>query len=572
MKLRRERGEGGLTHLSTAALACSLSMVASAAVADPSLVLVGGRIWTGDPARPEAAAAAMENGRITAVGDDASVRALAGPATRVIELKGRRVVPGFNDAHVHILWGGGGAAAVQLGDANTPEEMRRRVAAFARTQPKGAWLRYGYWDHHRWTPETLPTHALIDDVTPDNPALLWRLDGHTALANAFAMRLAHVDRSTPDPPGGVIERDARGDPTGIFKDQATDLIANVMPDTTPAEDNAAVTAALAEAARHGVTSLQTLTNGPDDLHDAAALAAVRRAQARGALTARIYVADNLRDWRALAGGWARAGAGDPVVRYGLLKSFADGADGSMTAWMDAPYLGSHGNVGKPSTDLADPAGMFARMQGADRAGLQLATHAIGTRANHEILDLYERVASEDGPRDRRFRIEHAQHLRPEDIARFGRLGVIASMQPYHAIDDGRWVEPLVGPERARSSYAWRSLLDSGAVIAFGSDWPVAPLDPILGIYAAVTRATLDGKHPAGWHPEQKITVAEAVRAYTWGSAYAEFQDGEKGIISPGRLADLVVLSDDIFNMPPAAIAKARVDLTIFNGTVVYERR
>lgn len=548
------------------------SAITLAHAGQATLVLLNGKVWTENPAQPQAQAVALAGGTILAVGDDAAIRALADNKTEIIDLNGRRVTPGFNDAHVHLIDGGNAAASVQLGDANSMQDMRRRVADFARNQSRGTWLGNGEWDDKRWTPAALPTHALIDDVTPDNPALLWRVDGHMALANALAMKIAGVDRHTPEVPGGEIVRDADGNPTGVFKDAAIALIERVMPPLPEARMDAAMTAAMAEAARHGVTSVQTMVGSSSDPTGPANIREFEKFDRAGRLTLRIYAAENLLNWRSLADAGISAPFGDARLRVGSMKAFADGSLGSMTAWMDEPFVGAPGKTGLASELLQHPDQMLAAMKGADAAGLQLVTHAIGTRANHAILDLYERVAAENGPADRRPRIEHAQHLRPDDIPRFGKLGVIASMQPYHMIDDGRWAGALIGPERSRTSYAWRSLLDSGAVLAFGSDWPVAPLDPIMGIYAAVTRATLDGKNPGGWVPEQRITVAEAVHAYTMGSAYAEFQEKVKGSIEPGKLADLVVLSDDIFAIPPEQIARTRVDMTIFDGRVVYRRQ
>lgn len=557
-----------------AALAAGFALIAAAGVAgaqEANLLLVNGKVWTEDPARPEAQAVAISGGTILAVGGDAELKRLAGPHTRIVDLHGRRVTPGFNDAHVHFTGGGDALAGVQLGDADSPDVFRARIAAFARTQPKGAWLRNGGWDHQRWSPAVLPTHQLIDDVTPDNPVLLWRTDGHMAFANALAMKLAGVDRNTPDVPGGEIVRDATGAPTGIFKDAATALIESKMPPLTERELDGALTAAMAEAARHGVTSVQNMADSADDPDSQRDFREFQTFERAGRLTVRIYASRGLRHWSSLAEAGVQAPFGSDTLRMGDLKAFADGAIGSQTAWMERPFEGSSYR-GLQSVDLQHREQMFAMMQGADRAGLQLVIHAIGDQANRDILDLFEQVAQADGPADRRFRIEHAQHVDRDDFKRFARLGVIASMQPYHAIDDGRWVEAVIGHERSRTSYAWRSMLDSGVVLAFGSDWPVAPLDPILGIYAAATRRTLDGKTPGGWIPEQRITVAEAVHAYTMGSAYAEHQEAKKGSITPGKLADLVVLSDDIFAIPPEKIADTKVDMTIFDGRIVYERR
>ena len=534
-----------------------------------SLVLLNGKIWTENPKAPEVTALAVQGNRIVAVGDTAKIRAMVGSTTLVIDLKGRRVTPGFNDAHVHFFFGGAALASVQLSDAKSPGEFRQRVADYTKTLPSGVWIRYGIWDHQQWAHPDLPTHQLIDDISPENPAFLWRSDGHMVLANAAAMKLAGVDRNTKDVPGGEILRDAGGAPTGIFKDAATALIERAMPPLSDREMEAALHAAMTEAARHGVTSVQNMMDSPGDPHGPAYLRRFQAAERRGELTVRIYSSSSLRTWSQMAETGLMAPVGDPTLRIGLLKSFADGAIGSTTAWMDEPFVGKPGNVGLASPDLQARDEMLGRMVSADSAGLQLAIHAIGTRANRELLDMFEVVAKKNGPSDHRFRIEHAQHLNPADIPRFAKLGVVASMQPYHAIDDGRWVTGVIGPERARYSYAWKSLLDADATLAFGSDWPVAPLDALMGIYAAVTRQTLDGKSPGGWIPEQRISVAQAVHAYTMGSAYAEFQDKIKGSLEPGKLADLVILSQDIFSIPPDQIAKTKVEMTIFDGRVVY---
>ncbi|MBS0366123.1 MAG: amidohydrolase [Proteobacteria bacterium] len=558
------------------ALRCAIIVLAAltAGIAQgrsATLILINGKVWTENPAQPQAQAVAIDGNHILAVGSSDAMRKLAGPDCRIIDLGGRRVVPGFNDSHVHFIDGGDALASVQLGDANSAAEFRRRIGKFAKSLPKGAWIRNGLWDHQRWTPAVLPTHELIDPVTPDNPAFVWRLDGHMALANAAAMKLAGLDRNTRDIPGGEIVRDRDGNPTGILKDEATSLVERVMPPLSQAELDAAMKAAMQEAARHGVTSVQNMWDSTADLYSADNFREFQKFARDGRLTVRIYHANPLRGWKLLADTGVQAAFGNPVLRMGNLKSFADGALGSETAWMEAPYADRPGYSGLASSDLMDSAGMYASIQGADRAGLQISIHAIGDRAIHTVLDLFERAERENGPADRRFRIEHVQHLLPADAARFAPLGVIASMQPYHAIDDGRWAEKELGPVRIQSSYAWRLLLDHKAVLAFGSDWPVAPLDPLMGIYAAVTRRTLDGRNPNGWVPQQRITVAEAVHAYTLGSAFAEHQEQVKGSLEPGKLADLAVLTDDIFDMAPENLDKARVYMTVFDGGVVYQK-
>jgi predicted amidohydrolase YtcJ len=550
---------------------CLLAVISGLARAQTAtLILLNGRVWTENPHLPESEAVAIDGQRILAVGLSTDIRKLAGPKCRIVDLHGRRVVPGFNDSHVHFLGGGNSLISVQLSDANSAEEFRRRIGDYAKLLDKGAWIRDGIWDHQRWTPAALPTHQLIDPVTPDNPVLVWRLDGHMALVNAYAMRLAGIDRNTKDVPGGEIMRDSDGNPTGILKDAATALVERVMPRLSEKELDAGMMAAMREAARHGVTSVQNMVDSSTDQDTALKLREFQKFARAGALTVRIYDAIPLRDWKDLADAGIQASFGSPVLRIGNLKSFADGALGSATAWMDAPFANQPGKSGLAGADLVDRTRMYANIQGADQAGLQISIHAIGDRAIHTILDLFERAERQNGGGERRFRIEHVQHLRPDDVARFAPLGVIASMQPYHAIDDGRWAEKMLGPQRIKSSYAWRSLLDHGAVLAFGSDWPVAPLDPLKGIYAATTRQTLDGRNPQGWVPEQRIKVAEAVHAYTVGSAFAEHQEALKGSLEPGKLADLVVLSEDIFHIPPTEIERARVYMTVFDGSVIYE--
>ncbi len=535
-----------------------------------TLALVHGHVWTENPAQPETAAVAIAGNRIVLAGTSAEVLRLAGPSTRVIDLQGRRVVPGFNDAHVHFVPGGQGLAGVQLRNAASQAEFRNRMASFAKSQPDGAWIVMGEWDHERWTPAVLPTHQLIDDVTTRNPVFVERLDGHMGLANALAMKLAGVDRTTPDIPGGVIVRDASGNPTGIFKDAAMTLINRVIPPLSLQETETAILAAEREAARNGVTSVQEMANDTHDTGGPDRLRAMQALEREGRLTVRISENLRLRDWKYLADSGVQAGFNDGVIQIGGLKSFADGGLGASTAWLFAPYDDAPSTRGLASDELQNPDQMYAEIKGADQAGLQIAIHAIGDRANRAILDFYQRVEKEDGPRDRRLRIEHAQHLTAPDIPRFAQLQVIASMQPYHAIDDGRWAQKRLGAERIHFAYDFRSLLDSGAILAFGSDWPVAPMEPLMGMYAAVTRRTLDNRNPDGWIPEQKITVAQAVHAYTVGSAYAQFDEKIKGSLEPGKLADLVVLSRDIFHIDPVQIEDTHVDLTIFDGRIIYD--
>ncbi len=530
------------------------------------LIAVNGRITTVNETQPEAEAVAVLDGRIIAVGGSNEIQALAGPQTRIIDLRGRRVVPGFNDSHVHFLDGGQGLAGVQLRNARTEAEFSRLIGEFAAKLQKGRWVLNGNWDHENWTPARLPTRQLIDALTPENPVFINRLDGHMALANSLAMKLAGITRSTQDPPGGAIVRDQSGEPTGVLKDAAMGLVYKVIPPPADDEMAEAIRAAMRYAGENGVTSVQDMSASPS------LLPVYQKLLREGELTVRISGHQPLSQWERLAAVGVRVGFGNEKLKIGGLKGFADGSLGSTTALFFEPYIDDPKTSGLPSDEMFPESRMLDNIAGADKAGLQIAVHAIGDKANRIILDQFAEAARLNGDRDRRFRIEHAQHLRMEEIRRFASQGVIASMQPYHAIDDGRWAENRIGPERARGTYAFRSLIDAGVVLAFGSDWYVAPMEPLMGIYAAVTRRTLDGKHPEGWVPEQKITVAEAVRAFTLGSAYASFDEKIKGSIEKGKLADMVVLSEDIFSIDPTAIDKVKVVLTIFDGKVVYERK
>ena len=538
------------------------------------LILIGGRIWTENPQQPEAEALAISGKRVTHIGRSSELLKLRGPRTRVVELNNRLAVPGFNDAHVHFYIGGASLRGVQLRTANTPAEFRRRIADFVRAKPANEWILFGQWDPEDWSPAQLPSHSLIDDVSRDNPVFVIRVDGHTSLANAVAMKLAGVNKDTPDVPGGEIQRDAAGNPTGIFKDSARNLIARVIPPPSIEQMVHGLSAAQDHAIQHGVTSVQdmgllgveAMSSSPDLLR------AYQRLLHRRELKVRVSLHVPLPAWRRLADLGITAGFGNHRFHIGAVKGFADGSLGSTTAWFFDPYNDAPQTHGLSSDELCDEAAMYSNMVESDRAGLQLAIHAIGDRANNTVLNLFERLERECGARGRRLRIEHAQHLTPADIPRFARQRVIASVQPYHLLEDGCWANRRIGMERARHSWALRSLLDSGAMLAFGSDWWVAPINPLLTIYAAVTRCTRDGKHPDGWIPEEKISVLEAVHAYTAGSAYASGEDQVKGSLEPGKLADIAVLSEDIFRINPNDIQHVKVDVTILDGEVVYERR
>ena len=528
-----------------------------------TLVVTNAAVYTVDKQHPRAEAVAIIGDRIAAVGSRAEIDLWRGPETKVIDAGGKLVLPGFNDAHVHFIQGGAQLDQVQLIDVASPQEFAKSIAAQVAKTPKGQWILGGRWDETKWPKPELPTKELVDAVTAATPIFVERYDGHEALANSAAMKLAGVDAKTADVPGGVIVRDASGNPTGIFKDAAQELIYKAIPPMSHEQRIRVARRALEHAASLGVTSVQHMNPEFPDV------AAYSELAEKGELTTRIYAVPMETDWRDQAKVGIRRSWGSPYLRLGAVKGYADGSLGSRTAYMFEPFADDPGNTGLLSDEMHPPSAMRERLMGADAAGLQLRVHAIGDRAISMTLDIFGDIEKEHGYHDQRFAIEHAQHMAQKDFERFARLHVIASMQPYHAIDDGRWAEKRLGHDRARYSYAWRSFLDHGVTLAFGTDWPVAPLDPLQGLYAAVTRATLDGKNPDGWIPEEKITLPEAVEAYTMGAAFAEFQEKDKGSITPGKLADMVILSDNIFSTKPEAIRNAKVETTIVGGKVVY---
>lgn len=527
-----------------------------------TLAIINAKIWTGDSAKPWAEALAINGDTITMVGSTAEISSLAGDI-ETIDAAGRLITPGFIDTHVHFVDGGFRLSSVQLRDAKTREEFIARIAAFAKTLPAGAWIRGGDWDHTLWGGE-LPRREWIDSATPANPVWINRLDGHMALANSAALKAAGVTRDTKEIAGGEIVRAKSGEPTGVLKDNAMSLVDAVVPAPSAELADRALVAAMKYVNAQGVTTVHNMGSWSD-------LEVFARAARNNALTTRIYAATPLAEWSRLdqavrekTYGGAN-GRGDEWFRVGGLKGFVDGSLGSHTAAFHEPFKDAPKDRGLL---VNTPEDLYAWISGADKAGLHVMVHAIGDRANGMLLDIFERVGKENGARDRRFRIEHAQHLAPADIPRFAQLGVIASMQPYHAIDDGRWAEGYIG-KRIATTYAFRSLLDAKAALSFGSDWFVAPPTPLEGVYAAVTRRTLDGRNPDGWAPEQKITVEEALRAYTATAAYASFDEKRKGSLAAGKLADLVMIDRDLFTIPPAEIRDAKVAMTIVGGKIVH---
>ncbi|MCJ7485775.1 MAG: amidohydrolase [Candidatus Aminicenantes bacterium] len=529
------------------------------------LALINGKIWTGDPGRPWAEAMAVRGDKIFAVGTTVEIRKLAPAGTKVVDLGGSLALPGFIDSHTHFLAGGFALKSLDLRETKSREEFAARVAAKAREIGKGRWVVNGGWDHEMFSPPELPRKEWVDAVTGDNPVCVSRIDLHTVLANSLALKIAGITKDTRSPAGGEIVKDPKtGEPTGLLKDAAADLVYAKIPKPSSAEKLEAAEASLRHAAENGVTSVH-------EMADAASFEVFEELAGRRRLTARVNIYIPITEVETPARLKARSPFGDPYLKLAGLKGFMDGSLGSATAYFFEPYADDPRTSGLLHGHMFPDGVMEKRIMAADRAGLQLAIHAIGDRANGLLLDMYEKAVAVNGPRDRRWRVEHAQHMRPADLARFGRLGLVASVQPYHLIDDGRWAEKKIGPERARTTYAFESLRRAGATLAFGSDWTVAPLSPVLGIYAAVTRRTLDGKKPGGWVPEEKVSVEQAVRAYTVNGAYAEFAESVKGTVQAGKLADMVVLDRDIFTIPPEEIAGVKVALTVFDGKIVYRK-
>ncbi len=526
-------------------------------------VFINGTIFTSDKANTIAEAVLIEGNKIVFVGSSKEVQGLIDNQTQVIDLNKKLMLPGFIDNHVHFINGGLYLLGIDLRPANTTFEFKQILKDYAEKNP-GKWITGGYWDHEKWEIKDYPTKEMIDEVVPNQPVFVSRLDGHMGVANSLALKMAGITKDTPDPDGGLIVKNPKtGEPTGLLKDNAMDFVFNVIPSPSDEEYYEALKAALEEAKKLGITSVQDITF-------ASALKAYQKAKDEGILTCRIYTRWPISDYKYLVDNGIKVGYGDDLIRMGSLKAFADGSLGSSTAWFFEKYNQDTTTYGLPM-DIVTDGSLEKWALDADRNGLQLSVHAIGDKANAYMLDLFEKITKENPKWDRRFRIEHAQHVRFEDIKRFTELGVIASVQPFHCIDDGVWAEKRIGPERIKYTYPFKSFLDAGANICFGTDWYVAPLNPMLGLYAAVTRRTLDEKNPDGWIPEQKISVEDAIRCYTINSAYASFEENIKGSIEVGKLADLVVLSENILEIDPVRIKDVEVEMTVFDGKIIYQK-
>lgn len=520
-------------------------------------VYFNGNIWTGDVSNPVATVIAIKDGKIVYVGDDAD----AYSASEKIDLEGKLVVPGFTDNHTHFLSAGYGLSSVKLKDAMTKSAFIQRIADFCKSHPDSTWVMEGSWDHENWGGE-LPSKEWIDSVTGDHPLFISRYDGHMAFANSKAMALAGITAATPSPDGGVIGKNAKGEPTGIFKDAAMNLINQVIPAPTTQQLDEYFDAAAKHAVERGVTN----TNDMNSYGGWVDMETYRRAAGTDRMLLRMYSFVPLATWEKLDSFVQKNGRGDDMLKWGGLKGYVDGSLGSTTAWFHQPYLDdphSHG------LNITDTNLLKKWVMGADKAGLHVAVHAIGDRANDFILGVYEAAAKANGDRDRRFRVEHAQHVSQSAIDRFAQQQVIASMHPYHLVDDGIWAYKRLDTHRLKGTYAIKSMLDKNVMVSFGSDWPVAPIDPLFGIYSAVTRRTGDNKNPGGWYPKEKVTVEQALRAYTTGNAYGSFLDGKIGVLKEGYYADFAVLNEDIFKIAPENLKSVKVARTVMNGRDVF---
>lgn len=532
----------------------------------PDMILYNGKLHTQDSSYPQVTAIAIRDGHILAVGTDTEMRLLAGSHTRQIDLGARRVLPGLIDSHFHYYDWALGRRRLDLAAAALLEDVREQVARITGKIRPGGWIIGHGWNETRWPDPRLLTRADLDDQTPTHPAILWRNDMHLAVANSLALQEAHINADTPDPPQGVIDRDATGQPTGILRELAINLVRDVIPPPTDAEIVAAIRDGFTELHRLGLTGVHDYRiMGGDD--GPLAFRAYQQLQASGELALRLWMllpGERLKQAIELG---LRTGFGDDYLRVGHVKFFSDGGQGARTAWMLEPYEDT-GGYGMPLTPMDELADAIRR---AHRSGFGVAIHAIGDRANRELIAAFEQVLnSEQGTAlSAPHRIEHVQNIRAEDMSRLGQLGVMASVQPIHVPDDFPMIEKSVGT-RGRWAYPFRDLLAAGVPLAFGSDCPVADPNPLWGIHAAVTRQMRDGMPLGGWYPHQRLSVAQAVWGFTMGAALVSGRESELGSLTPGKLADLVVLDRDIFEIEPMEIARTQVAMTVFDGKIVFE--
>ena len=522
---------------------------------------INGKVFTVNDNQPYAEAVVVEDGLIKFVGSTNKANKYIDYQTEVIDLQGKLMLPGFIDSHLHFISGGYYLLGINLRPALSKEEFVFILKDYVKGK-EGRWVTGGRWDHESWQDKSLPTKELIDSITASTPVFVSRIDGHMGLANSKALELAGITSETQNPAGGLIVKDTEtGEPTGILKDNAMDLVFDIIPDKSFEENIEAALRSLEEAKKLGITTVHDMTQARE-------LEAYQEVERMGTLTCRIYSIWPIDGYDEIVRSGITAGNDEGLIKRGALKGYADGSLGASTAWFFEPYVQDTTSVGLPM-DIVTNGDLEKWSIDADRNRIQLFVHAIGDKANSYMLDLYERISKNNSPWERRFRIEHAQHLRYSDIKRFSKLNVIASVQPYHCIDDGVWAEKRIGKKRLKYTHPYKSFLDNNVTVAFGTDWPVAPLNPLLGIYAAVTRRTVDNKNPDGWIPEQKISVEDAIKCYTLNAAFAGFEENIKGSIEEGKLADMVVLSEDILILYPVNIKDVKVDMTIFNGEIIF---
>ena len=540
-------------------LICSLFISALCAMnPDSTIIYTNAQIWTGEKDRPLQSVLIVNGNKIASVGGEELLSHYKYEA-EIIDLNGAFIVPGFIDNHTHLMSGGFQLSQVKLRHAQDRDQFVEILQQFSENVPSDSWITGGRWDHENWGGK-LPQKEWIDNAVGDHPVFVSRLDGHMGLANSIALKMAGISAETADPDGGtIVKDDVTGEPTGILKDEAMNLVFDIIPEPSEKEADEAFDRAMEHILSLGVTQVQDMCSWEN-------YETYFRAQKRGALRARIHTFIYDWDWELLNSQDEKVVEGDDWLSIAGVKLFVDGSLGSSTAWFYDPYLDEPTTSGLMVTDTAYTRRMIFNVE---EAGLQMAIHAIGDQANDWALDAYADVVKKYGSRDRRFRIEHAQHLSQKAISRFAQIGVIASMQPPHLIDDGRWAEKRIGSELLEGTYAFRSLLDSGAKLTFGSDWTVAPIAPLYGIYAAVTRRTLDDKHPNGWLPEQKITVEEALRCYTVNNAEGVFREDKLGTLEAGKYADFVVLSDNLLEIDPVKIKDVTVLRTVVDGIEQY---
>jgi predicted amidohydrolase YtcJ len=543
-------------------LLTAISVQPACAAPAATVLYTDARIYTNDPAMPWAEALAVRDEKILVVGSAKEVRATAGRDSVVVDLKGRFVLPGFNDAHVHLSLAGQDLLGVQLAEVPSIAAMQRRVKEAVSHHKAGEWITGIGWHQEKWPDKKFPSRQQLDVVAPKNPVLLYHQSGHIAIANSFALEFAGVTKDTPNPKAGQIEHDESGEPTGILKeDAAMQLVASHIPSPSMEQRRRGIELTIADAARSGVTSVQDNSDWEDFL-------IFRQLKQEGRLTVRItewlwydFPLKTLEDRR------REGGTTDPWLKTGAVKLVEDGAIGPRTGALLAPYADDPGNTG---ILILPPEELNARAIEWDRAGFQLAFHATGDRGTRVALNAFQAAAKANGPRDRRDRVEHAWVVAPEDIPRFGQLQVIASIQPASNSMFSRWAVERVGPERAKGLNAVASMLKNGVHLAYGTDYEEEPFDPMRGLFACVTRESLDGGPKVVWQPEQRLPLADCIHAYTSGSAYAEFEDGKKGELRAGEYADFVVLSNDITKIAPAEYLKTKVLRTVVGGRTVYQ--